>query len=62
MALCLRENDPAIDADVEDTAAAGDQLGLVTAGLGDFRRHTDGVRLEVSHAAVLEGDFHGMAW
>jgi len=56
--FCLGKNNVAIDADLKDAAATGNQPGFLAGALSYLSRHTDGVGLEVSHAAILDGDIH----
>lgn len=48
-----------VDLDLEDTAAAGNELDLGVAFLGDNVPRTEGSGFVVSDLAVFDSDFHG---
>ncbi len=56
----LAEDEVAVDLDLEDATAGGDQFGLQVVALAQLIRQTGGTGLVVSNLAVLDGDLHGV--
>jgi hypothetical protein len=56
VSLLLREEQLVIDGDLEDAAAAPDQLGLDAEPAFNLRRQTGGARVVVSHRAVFDAN------
>jgi hypothetical protein len=56
--LMFRVNEFAIDADIEDASAVGDQASFGSERLSELCSQTDRLRLVVSLSAIGDADFH----